>query len=505
MKGKELDQSRNKLRAPLWMVMAVCIAFTGCMRWGQPLLSRAVIQYDSNVLKSDKELLLLNIVRMHGDQPPHFTASSAITASFSFSSSGGLGSSPGTFWSTDSGGNQVGLTLTATTTNSPTISIAPMQGKEFAQRLLKPMDIAVANMILFQKAQEIDKLLRLIGHSFQMIGPNNAEGVVDYPEKVVNYLKKCFGEGKDKGKDCLLVNRPPKKCEEEESAEKRLTDKERYELFRQVVLHIKAVQMSRRLKFYPLDFEQDIEETFTAEIPTIKDITDALDKKYRLKETACVDKTCKEVKFAKHYPVLALTDFPLDKSKKTALETILKKIAKHLELSDYINLDQSVVIVWFKGDEKNPESNWPIFGLFRLRNFRQTLQFLAESLKDDQCGYEIELNVDPSPFTKALAAEYNLKPIDNPPLTLKISSQSRTVLIPLPSLPDRLVDIDYDGKIFWIPSQQDQTDANSQIKGWVNLHPLRWDRQVFEMLYEIFQMNRIEPSVSPPSLTLPAR
>jgi hypothetical protein len=171
-------------------------------------------------------------------------------------------------------------------------------------------------------------------------------------------------------------------------------------------------------------------------------------------------------------------------------------------LTDYIDLDQSAVIVWFKGDEKKPESNWPIFGLFRLRNFRQVLQFLAESVKDDRCGYEIELNVTPSPFTGALAAEYKLKPIDNPALTLKISSQSRTVLIPLPPMPDRIVDTNYNGEVFWVSSPQKQTEA--KIEGWENRHPSRWNKQVFDMLYEMFQMNRVEPPVSAPALTLPA-
>ena len=462
---KELGQSRNKIRALFWIVMAACIMFASCSRLGPISLNRAVINYDSNVLKSEKELVLLNIVRMHDDQPSHFTVSGDIKATFTFSTTNGIfptwniplaGSLGGTT-------NTLGLNLNATVSESPTITITPMEGKDFAARLLKPMDSVVANMVLSQKAIQIDKLLRLTGHSFLMIRPKD-EGdekwTDDYPKEVLEYLQKkyeCFTKEGDRS--CFLVNRPP--IMGEEPAEK--TERS-YELFRQVVLQIKAIERTGHLQFFPLEFDQDIEGTFSTVKPTPKDMIDALDKQYRFTET---DGPRKGFKLTKPYTILALSDFPLNKLDKATL----KKIAKALELSDYIKLDQSVIIVLLR-----EKTNWPIYGLFRLRNFTQVLQFLAESLNKDP-GYHREYDVAPSRFTEALAP---LQPgvFDNPPLTLEILSGK---------IPTREVAaaVDYNGESFWISSSQ------------------RWNRQVFNLLYEIFQMNRIEAPVSPTLVSIP--
>lgn len=115
-----------------------------------------------------------------------------------------------------------------------------MQGKEFAERLLKPMDITVVKIILTQKKDKIDMLLRLIGQSFTMVGREHAEEVeIIYPPEVVKYLKckGCFS-GKEEEEPCFLMNKPPKiplKEEEPANNPKRPTDKEQYELFRRVV------------------------------------------------------------------------------------------------------------------------------------------------------------------------------------------------------------------------------------------------------------------------------
>ena len=208
----------------------------------------------------------------------------------------------------------------------------------------------------------------------------------------------------------------------------------------------------------------------------------------------------------KLYRVTGLFDFDFAKMCEQDQKALLKKIQDDLELSEYYKFDQGVIIVVLRGGEKN---RWPIYGLFRLRNFRQVLQFLAESLKE-QPGYETEYNVAPSELTEEFLKKVDecdkgkvkFGGLDNPRRTLQISSQARTVLIPLPPMPDRLVDTDYNGEVFWVSSPQKQTEA--KIEGWENRYPPRWNKQVFDMLYEIFQFNRVEPPVSAPSLTLPA-
>ena len=85
IEGIEVDQRRNKIRILLWMVVAACVAFAGCSTMGPITLKHAVLAYDSNVLSSQQKLLLVNIVRMHDDQPPHFTVSNDIKATFKVS------------------------------------------------------------------------------------------------------------------------------------------------------------------------------------------------------------------------------------------------------------------------------------------------------------------------------------------------------------------------------------------------------------------------------------
>ncbi|MCJ7664079.1 MAG: hypothetical protein MUO24_07530, partial [Desulfobacterales bacterium] len=89
--------------------------------------------------------------------------------------------------------------------------------------------------------------------------------------------------------------------------------------------------------------------------------------------------------------------------------------------------------------------------------------------------------------------------LDNPALTLTINSASE--MTPPPSR-DRLVDFDYNGKLFWVSSPRDQTAASSQPTGWDNPHPPRWDKEVFSMLYEIYQFNNLAPAVSPVSTSI---
>jgi hypothetical protein len=163
MERKKLDQRRVKLWILLLVVMATSIAFTGCLWRIQPQLDQVVNHYDSTIYDSEKKLLLLNIVRMHYDQSPHFTVASNINAAFNLSQTGGFTPT----WA-ESSSNTYALSYSATLGTNPTITIAPMQGKEFAQRLLKPIDPEVVNMLLQQGADKIDMWLRLLGKNFTM-------------------------------------------------------------------------------------------------------------------------------------------------------------------------------------------------------------------------------------------------------------------------------------------------------------------------------------------------
>jgi hypothetical protein len=272
--------------------------------------------------------------------------------------------------------------------------------------------------------------------------------------------------------------------------------------------------LSGRLNVFSLDFDvpdEGIKGTFRKEQKLegekSSDTIDKFEKQYHWQE---MPKTATQEQgfiIRKSYPITALTDF--DFAQISNKKEIIKTIQKDLAINEEINLGENIILILIRGDKDNP---WPIYGYVTVRNFMQVLQFLADSLIKDQPGYSSEYNVDPSKFTNDLLNNFNnnisnnkdsnekemkLKPgcLDNPALTLTIASG-------MTSPRDRLVDIDYNGESFWISPLRDQTGAQSQSKEWFNPYPKRWNSEIFSMLYEIFQFNRIEPAVSTPSISI---
>ena len=73
-----------------WIIAIALLVYTqsGCV---SPLaINRAVLAYDQSVTKAENELLLINLLRMRDEEPPHFTIMSSIAATFDFRVRGGL-------------------------------------------------------------------------------------------------------------------------------------------------------------------------------------------------------------------------------------------------------------------------------------------------------------------------------------------------------------------------------------------------------------------------------
>lgn len=192
------------------LTFLLCITFlSGC---ASPVaLHRAVLEYDWTVNRIETELLLLNIARTRYHEPIHFTVVSSIAATFDFRVNTGiigvLTESPGM--------DSLSLNLGASVAENPTISIIPIQGKEFAKRLLTPIS---EKTIKFLSHQGIDPalLLRLM-----------ARGML---------LKN------DKGQRRFLLNQPHRKAE--------------YREFRQRVMHLSWLQSERNLFIGPLQLSE---------------------------------------------------------------------------------------------------------------------------------------------------------------------------------------------------------------------------------------------------------
>lgn len=171
-------------------------------------IDRAVVSYDETTTRSVEEQLLLNIARAHKNEPIHFTAVSNIAATYRVTANAGFGPAM-----TGSSGGTVVPSLNVSAESSPTISIAPMQGDEFTQRLLTPFRESQLTLLLRQ-GYDVDSLLRLLGAEVRL------------------------EEGKDA--ESIYLNRP--------------SDPDGYRKFRQVMSHLSTVQDRHALYTEPLHF-----------------------------------------------------------------------------------------------------------------------------------------------------------------------------------------------------------------------------------------------------------
>lgn len=186
------------LLSSLWM----SLIWSGCV--SPVAMHRAVLEYDWTVNRIETELLLLNIARTRYHEPIHFTAVSNIAATFDFRVNTGLAG----LLAGAPGADSLSLSLGSSAAENPTVTIIPIQGKEFTTRLLTPL---AEETIFFLAQQGIDPaiLLRLV-----------SRGII-------------LESG-------VLSNQPHRLDE--------------YRKFRQRVLHLSWLQAERHLFIGPLQF-----------------------------------------------------------------------------------------------------------------------------------------------------------------------------------------------------------------------------------------------------------
>ncbi|MCY4132431.1 MAG: hypothetical protein OXF39_07280 [Nitrospira sp.] len=196
---------RRRTRTAMMVVSTlwwISLLLSGC---ASPVaMHRAVLEYDWTVNRIETELLLLNIARTRYHEPIHFTAVSNIAATFDFRVNTGLmGLLAGA-----PGADSLSLTLGSSAAENPTVTIIPIQGKEFTTRLLTPL---TEETIFFLAQQGIDPaiLFRLVSQRINL-------------------------------ESGILANEPRRK--------------EEYRKFRKRVMHLSWLQAERRLFIGPLEF-----------------------------------------------------------------------------------------------------------------------------------------------------------------------------------------------------------------------------------------------------------
>ncbi len=317
---------KNSVVPSVWFsVGIVCclLLLSGCL---SPItLTRAVIAYDEAITESQSKQLLVNIARAQHHQPIHFTGVSNVAATFDFRFT--AGATPAL---TGDASRTILPVIGGSVAENPTISIAPIEGEEFAQRLLTPFH-EVKLTLLLRQGIDIDLLLRLMAKELRV---NHHDGAIAYR------------------------NSP--------------SDKVGYEMFRRVVLHLSSIQDHNSLYVEPLNIERTW--TIPADSVTAEGFK-TLEQEYRVAYNA-KDKTFTLQKQVEGGTLITNYDPNL----------LSREERARLQKENEQGLPHDVTFDIRPG---HYGGEWPLKGDFRLRSFNAMLNFLGLSLTEEP-EYHIE-------------------------------------------------------------------------------------------------------------------
>lgn len=387
---------------PLSTALLVSTLCGGCV--STIALDRAVLAYDATTAESVSKQLLLNIARARHNQPMHFTAISNIAATYRFSINAGVGPVL-----TGDRGSLLMPSFGAGAEENPTISISPMQGEEFTQRLLTPFEERKLTLLLRQ-GYDVDALLRLMGAEVHLrhAGP---------------------------GGSTVYRNRP--------------SDREGYVTFRRVVAHLSAIQDKHGLFVEPLHFQHVwtipasaiTPEAFQTTFREFSMTHDAARGVYRVSK-----RVNGRVMITNYDPSLLSNEERF-------------RLHEEAEEAPFNDILVDIRAGHFGGE-------FAMHGRLRLRSFHEILTFIGRGV-----GEEREYHVPPDPRSPPIG--------ENPASTMEILESRRPPTAA--SLSVHLNGLHY---------------AVRPQPGY------QWNRKVFSLLYQLFQMSVSTVVQSGPAITI---
>ncbi len=391
---------RQPIRPLIFMLsISFICGLPGCF---SPLaLDHIAIAYNESTSDVLSKQLLLNIARSRFNQPIYFSGISNIAATLNFQATAGV-----TPALTGNNGASLMPIFGGAVSENPTISIVPIEGEEFTQRMLKPLSEDKLVLLLRQNL-DVDLLLRLV--TLEFISQNSAD---------------------------VYHNRP--------------RNREDYQAFRRIALHLSSIQDQDALYAEPLIFERnwvlpanaDMGKTFQA-----------LEHEYEIK----------------YDPVRS--EYQLSKQV-TGRTVITNYDPAHLSNAERIALNEEA--------EKNahnelmvdirpgfPGGEFALHGKFRFRSFSNIMYFIGRAI-----SAEPEQVVSPDPRTPPIK--------DNPASVLAISEAE--------SAPgDANLYVKYRDNYYFV--QNDSLSA--------------WNQTAFRVLSQIYQMTVTDlPKAGTPSITI---
>jgi hypothetical protein len=306
--------------ACLW---ATAFVFNGCL--GPVSLHEAVLGYDETVSRLEQQMLLINIARLRAGLPGHYTVTSSIAATFDYQTNAAI---LGPF-------SDIGVNVGVSAAENPTLSIVPIQGKQFTERVLTPMEDAKFDFLVFQ-GSPIDMVARLM-----------ADGI-ELQTRQGRFLR-------------FLLNWP--------------THPQEYEEFRRIVMHLAWLNATRRLFVGRLSFVETTQARLSTP-PNAGDIQKALEKDWRWRPVDGAYELERRVTgrvVMTNYDPRSLSD-----AERYALNS---RAAEN---------PGNFVLIDIRPD--HPGGDFPLFGALKLRSLNVIISFVAADYGGSQ---EFDVTKDP--------------------------------------------------------------------------------------------------------------
>lgn len=306
---------------PFLLALLGAAMLVACASVGPPVLERAVLGYDETDAQLSQQLLLLNIARWRAGEPPHLTVTSSIAATFDWTATTGVGAqledSPGT--------DLFNINLGASASENPTFSILPVQGKDYIERLVEPLNEEVFNLLVFQGDFAVDRLLRLLAQGIEVYG---SEGQLQ-----------------------RFIANSPQRAEE-------------YTEFRRIALHLRWLAEKRQLYIRPLIYE-DVLVADVADRPSAEDLAKGIREGVTWRQKANgrfqVSKLIQGRVVVTNNDPLLFSD-----EERLALNERIKRSPANLV---YVEIAPGY-----------PGGDFPLKGAIKLRSFTGIIKFIAEGM-----------------------------------------------------------------------------------------------------------------------------
>ncbi len=142
-------------------VLCVCLgAVAGCSMTGPARVKGGRRLYNVAIQQTNEEQMLLNIVRLRFLDTPFFLQVASVSTNFTFEGSAAVGGELNASPSTASVG------VSGRVVSSPTVTYTPLEGEQFAKRLLAPVDLATI-LLLTNTGWSVQRVFRLCVQSLE--------------------------------------------------------------------------------------------------------------------------------------------------------------------------------------------------------------------------------------------------------------------------------------------------------------------------------------------------